>query len=287
MPEPTTSSAPTNVTDLLAHGAAQLQGDDARREAELLLQHALGRERAWLFAHARDAVAQDARARFDTLVLERARGVPVAHLLGRWGFWTLDLHVTADTLIPRPETELLVEAALARVPVDADVRLADLGTGSGAIALALARERPRAQVVATDASDAALAVARGNAASNGIGNVVFRSGDWLAPLAGERFHLIATNPPYIATDDPHLARGDLRFEPASALASGVDGLDAIRRIAAYAPAHLLPGGWLLLEHGFEQGAAVRVLLDDAGFDAVETLVDLEGRDRVTLGGIAF
>lgn len=283
MPESTTSSASPTVADLLARGAVQLAGDEARREAELLLVHALGRERAWLFAHARDAVDGGATARFDALIAQRARGVPVAHLLGTWGFWTLQLQVTADTLIPRPETELLVEAALARLPADASLRVADLGTGSGAIALALARERPRAHVIATDASDAALAVARDNAARNRVANVGFRGGDWFVPLAGERFDLIASNPPYIATDDPHLARGDLRFEPMTALASGADGLDAIRRIVADAPAFLTAGGWLLLEHGFDQGGAVLALLRDAGFENCETLRDLEQRDRVTLG----
>jgi release factor glutamine methyltransferase len=165
------------------------------------------------------------------------------------------------------------------------LRIADLGTGSGAIALALAHERPRAQVVATDASAAALEVAHGNADALRIGNLAFRHGDWLAPLAGERYDLIASNPPYIAAGDPHLGEGDLRFEPGAALASGDDGLDAIRAIARAAPAHLLPGGWLLLEHGWEQGAAVRALLQQAGFVDIATERDLEARDRVTLGRI--
>jgi release factor glutamine methyltransferase len=178
---------------------------------------------------------------------------------------------------------LLVELALTRLPQDRDLHVADLGTGSGAIALALAHERPRARVVATDASDAALAVARGNAEALGIDNIEFRRGDWLAPLAGARFDLVASNPPYIANEDPHLAVGDLRHEPLAALASGHDGLDAIRVIVRDAPAHLMAGGWLLLEHGLEQGPAVRDLLQAAGFDAVATEPDLEGRDRVTLG----
>jgi release factor glutamine methyltransferase len=194
--------------------------------------------------------------------------------------------VTPATLIPRVETELLVELALARLPRDRELRIADLGTGSGAIALALAHERPHARVVATDASDAALAVARGNADALGIGNIELRRGDWLAPLSGERFDLIAGNPPYIASDDPHLGAGDLRHEPVAALASGRDGLDAIRVIARDAPVHLVAGGWLLLEHGLEQGRAVRDLLDGAGFVAVATEPDLEGRDRVTLGRVS-
>lgn len=282
MPESSNDPCAT-LADCLAAGAARLHGDDARREAEMLLQHALGRDRAWLFAHARDPMPPEVQQRFETLLAARVRGKPVAHLLGERGFWTLSLRVTADTLIPRPETELLVEAALARLPADVRVHVADLGTGSGAIALSLASERPAATVIATDASGAALGIARDNARRNEIANVSFRHGDWLAPLASERFDLIASNPPYIADDDPHLQQGDLRFEPPTALASGADGLDAIRRIVGDAPAHLHPGGWLLLEHGLEQGAAVRALLSMRGFVDVETLQDIEARDRVTLG----
>jgi release factor glutamine methyltransferase len=182
-------------------------------------------------------------------------------------------------LIPRPETELLVDLALARKPAS----VLDLGTGSGAIALALKRHLPAARVVATDASAAALEIARGNATLNDIDNVEFRHGHWYAPLHGERFHLIASNPPYLADTDPHLARGDLRFEPLMALASGADGLDAIRQLARDALRHLLPDGWLLIEHGFEQGPVVRELLRAAALREVATLRDLEGRERVTLG----
>ena len=252
-------------------------------DAALLLAHALGKSRSWLFAHADDALGEAEAARFDVLLARRAAGEPVAYLTGWRGFWTLELAVTPATLVPRPETELLVDLALARLPVDAPVRVADLGTGSGAIALAIASERPRAQVLATDASSAALDVARGNAARNGIGNVAFRLGSWLQPLGEDTFDLIASNPPYIAEGDPHLARGDLRFEPAMALSCGADGLDAIRVIVRDAPACLRPGGWLLLEHGWEQGDAVRALLAAAGFVDVATERDLEQRDRVSLG----
>lgn len=252
-------------------------------EAELLLAHALGHSRTWLLAHADDGIAAEDVARYEALVERRMAGEPVAYLVGSRGFWTLDLAVTPATLIPRPETELLVELALARLPVDADARIADLGTGSGAIALSIAKERPRARVVATDASGEALDVARSNAKRNGIGNVEFRHGDWLSPLNGEKFDLIASNPPYIALGDPHLGEGDLRFEPATALSSGADGLDAIRGIVRHAPSHLCAGGWLLLEHGWEQGDAVRALLRDAGFVDVATERDLEGRDRASLG----
>ncbi|MFT4255570.1 MAG: peptide chain release factor N(5)-glutamine methyltransferase [Pseudoxanthomonas sp.] len=256
-----------------------------RADAELLLAHAAGRDRAWLFAHAGDELDAAQADAFSALVARRAGGEPVAYLIGRRGFWTLDLDVGPATLIPRPETELLVELALARLPADAPARVADLGTGSGAVALAIASERPLAAVIATDFSKPALAVAVGNAQRNGIDNVWFRRGSWCDALGRERFDLIASNPPYIAGADPHLGEGDLRFEPASALASGVDGLDAIREIVRDAPAHLASNGWLLLEHGWEQGEAVRGLLCDAGFAEVATERDLEGRDRVTLGRI--
>lgn len=264
---------------LLRDAASRIDGADAA----LLLAHALGRPRSWLYAHGDEEIDAAAADVFTALLARREAGEPVAYLTGHRGFWRFDLAVTPDTLIPRPETELLVELALARLPHARALRIADLGTGSGAIALALAHERPQAQVVATDASAAALAVARGNARTLGIANVAFRAGDWLAPLAGERFDLIAANPPYVADGDPHLAQGDLRFEPAAALSCGDDGLAAIRTIVRDAPAHLLPGGWLLLEHGWEQGAAVRGLLQAAGFTAIATERDLEARDRVSLG----
>lgn len=264
---------------LLCEARARIDSIDA----EWLLAHALERPRSWLYAHADEHVDAATRARFAALVERRAAGEPVAYLTRSRGFWNFDLRVTPDTLIPRPETERLVELALARLPDAAGVRIADLGTGSGAIALALACERPRAQVFATDASEPALAIARENAAALGIGNVRFGSGSWCSALEGGPFDLIASNPPYIADGDPHLAEGDLRFEPPGALASGHDGLDAIRAIAHEAPAYLAPGGWLLLEHGFGQGSAVRALLHGVGLVDVETARDLEDRERVTLG----
>ncbi|WP_315388634.1 peptide chain release factor N(5)-glutamine methyltransferase [uncultured Stenotrophomonas sp.] len=275
--------ASQEIRQLLADAARDLPGVEGRHEAELLLLHVLGRERGWLFAHATDVIDPASAAAFASLLQRRLAGEPVAYLLGRWGFWTLDLAVSPDTLIPRPETERLVELALERLPEGTPLRVADLGTGSGAIALALASERPQARVLATDMSAGALAVAAGNARTHQLENVEFREGSWHAPLAGERFDLIASNPPYIASGDPHLARGDLRFEPASALASGDDGLDDIRVIIAGAAAHLRPGGWLLLEHGWDQGDAIRALLEAAGFVEVATAVDLEQRDRVSLG----
>ncbi|HEL3865744.1 TPA: peptide chain release factor N(5)-glutamine methyltransferase [Stenotrophomonas maltophilia] len=280
-------SSPTqpSLRQVVAGASARLGGIDARHEAELLLLHVLERPRSWLFAHATDPLPATAQAAFEALLARRAAGEPVAYLTGRRGFWTLDLRVDAATLIPRPETELLVELALERLPSDRPLSVADLGTGSGAIALALASERPLAQVLATDASPGALAMAARNAAHHELRNVRFAEGgqDWYAPLQGARFALIASNPPYIASEDPHLQQGDLRFEPASALASGIDGLDDIRRIVAGAPEHLQPAGWLLIEHGWDQGAAIRTLFDAAGFADVQTQQDLEQRDRVTLG----
>ena len=250
-------------------------------DARLLLAHALQRSPTWLFAHGDDLIDQDGLDRFEALLARRAQGEPVAYLTGRRAFWSFDLMVSPQTLIPRPETERLVELALARIGPQSGLRMADLGTGSGAIALALAHERPQARVVAVDISAGALEVARANARSLGLSNIEFRIGDWLQPLDGERFDLIASNPPYIADCAPHLA--DLRYEPGPALASGRDGLDAIRAIVGDAPAHLHRGGWLLLEHGWDQGDAVRGLLQGAGYDSVETCRDLEDRDRVTLG----
>lgn len=273
----------SRVRDCLVAAALRLGGDEARLEAEVLLLHVLGKPRAWLYAHADDELAPAPREAFDALVARRAAGEPVAYLTGSREFWSLDLRVTPATLIPRADTERLVELALGRLPRDRVVDVADLGTGSGAIALAIAKERPQARVVATDASAAALAVAAANAARNTISNVEFAGGSWLAAVPGRQFDLIASNPPYIADDDAHLGRGDLRFEPRSALAAGVDGLDDIRCIVQTAPARLHTHGWLLLEHGHEQGAAVRALLLEAGFSDVATWQDLAGLDRVSGG----
>lgn len=277
-------NAAATVRGLLAAAAARLAASDAARlEVERIMAAALERPRSWLYAHG-DAVPGAAQAaRFAELVERRAAGEPLAYLIGSQGFWTLDLTVTPDVLIPRADTERLVELALQRIDPRVSTRVADLGTGSGAIALALASERPLAQVTATDASAAALAVAQDNARRLGLANVAFVQGDWTEALGAERFDLIASNPPYIRAGDPHLARGDLRHEPPAALASGDDGLDAIRTIVARAPAHLQRGGWLLLEHGYDQGAAVRALLEVAGMIEIDTARDIEARDRVSLG----
>lgn len=263
---------------------AGVDAAEARADAEILLAHLLCRDRTWLFLHVDDPLDAAAVARFEAVVARRRAGEPVAYLVGQRGFWRFDLEVTSDTLIPRADTECLVEQALAHLPVDRALRLLDLGTGSGAIALALALERPRASVVAVDLSAGAAAVARRNAQRLGLAaRVEVREGAWFAPVAGERFDLIASNPPYIESDDPHLVEGDLRFEPRTALASGADGLDDLRILVRDAPAHMEAGGWLLVEHGWRQGAAVRALFEAAGFNDVATATDLEGRDRVTSG----
>lgn len=271
------------VRDCLAAAAARLGGGEAPLEAEVLLQHVLGRSRAWLYAHAEDELAPAQAAAYAALVARRCAGQPVAYLTGTREFWSLRLKVTPATLIPRADTERLVELALERLPPGLPLQVADLGTGSGAIALAIAKERPLAQVAATDLSAAALAVAAENARDHGLVGLEFFHGPWLQPLRGRRFDLIVSNPPYIAADDSHLGRGDLRFEPSSALVAGADGLDDIRAIVAAAPVHLRPGAWLLLEHGYDQGAAVRALLQAAQFADSDTWQDLAGQDRVSGG----
>lgn len=273
----------TSVRALLAQLRAALPGDDAAREAEILATHALGRDRAWLFAHSDDAVDAARADAAMSLALRRASGEPIAYLIGRREFWSLDLRVTPDVLIPREDTELLVRTTLRHCPQGEKVDIADLGTGSGAIALAIANERPRARLVALDSSMAALDVARSNAKRLRIGNVEFVHSDWFEAIKERRFDIIVSNPPYIASNDAHLSTGDLRFEPAQALSSGLDGLDAIRRIARESPAHLRNGGMLAVEHGFEQGAAVGELLTLNGFVEIYTERDIEGRERVTGG----
>ncbi|MFC5743833.1 peptide chain release factor N(5)-glutamine methyltransferase [Dyella tabacisoli] len=271
------------MTELHQALAAASKRLDERVDAEVLLAHVVGKPRSWLIAHANDVLEPRMDEAYAALVERRAAGEPVAYITGRRGFWTLELEVTPATLIPRPETELLVELALKRLPEDQPLRVVDLGTGSGAIALAIAHERPRMQVTATDASGEALAVAQRNAERFDIANIRFKQGDWLTPLSGQRFALIVSNPPYIEAGDPHLGQGDLRFEPVTALASGHDGLDAIRHIVEAAREHLNPDGWLLLEHGWNQGPAVRELLNAQGYRDVFTALDLEGRDRVSGG----
>jgi len=256
----------------------------ARIEVQCLLQHVLDVPRVYLLAHPEQMLSETQQHDFDTLLVNRLRGEPIAHLLGEREFFGLNLKVTPATLIPRPDTELLVELALQRITQASAYRVLDMGTGSGAIALAIAKNKPNVEMVAVDASPEALSVAIQNARRLGIANVNFLQSDWFSALNDQRFDIIVSNPPYIASGDIHLSQGDLRFEPLSALASGVDGLDDIRRIISAAPQHLASNGWLLLEHGYDQAGSVRELLAQRGFVEVFSEKDIAGIERVT-GGI--
>lgn len=275
---------PQTFEQWLEHASARFAGhsDSPRLDAEILLAAALDKPRSHLVAWPDHLLEGEARARFGELVERRERGEPVAHILGRREFWSLPLRVTPDVLIPRPDTETLVEVTLESMPADTPLRVLDLGTGSGAIALALKFERPLSRVVATDASPAALEVARTNAADLNLA-VDFRAGRWWEPVAGERFDIIVSNPPYIAAADPHLATGDVRFEPKTALVAGAEGLDDIRAIATGAGDHLLPGGRLFIEHGYDQAAAVREIFAGAGLAGIRQSQDFGGNDRITCG----
>ncbi len=260
------------------------QADMARLDAELLLAFVLEKNRTWLRTWSEKTLTPQQHATYTALLARRQAGEPVAYLTGTQGFWSLQLQVTADTLIPRPETELLVEQALARIPPQEHWQIADLGTGSGAIALALATERPACRFTATDVSDASLAIARHNARRHNLGNVQFVKSHWFANLpSGQPYQMIVSNPPYIAEQDPHLARGDVRFEPEAALASGPDGLEALRHIIQQGHRYLVPGGWLLLEHGFDQQDAVLALMQATGYHDVADHLDLSGQPRLVLG----
>lgn len=277
------NSASSTISTLLAEATHRLPGASARLDAELLLAACLGRPRSYLYTWPEHAVAGEHRERFRTLLERRACGEPVAYLTGQREFWSLPLMVTPATLIPRPETETLVALALERIAPDAALHIADLGTGAGAIALAVASERPDCELVATDISEQALHIARENAARLAIGNVHFLAGSWCAPLGDLPFELILSNPPYVALHDPHLELGDVRFEPRVALRAGPEGLDALREIIAGAPAHLQADGWLLVEHGFDQGVAVTGLFQAAGYREISDHADDAGLSRVTLG----
>jgi release factor glutamine methyltransferase len=273
------------INDNLTVAIQQLNiaSDTPRLDAEVLLAHALNVTRTQLLTRGDKILSSIEQACFQQLLNRRLMGEPIAYIVGQREFWSLTFAVTPATLVPRPETELLVELALQKFSKEVTIKAADLGTGSGAIALAIAHERPDWQLVATDNRAAALALAKRNAAALQIGNVEFILSDWFEALGGKLFDLIISNPPYIAADDRHLMQGDVRFEPISALVSGADGLQDLRKMARQSWAYLLPGGWLLLEHGFEQAQFVRKLLVEAGYVEVASKCDLSGKERVTIG----
>jgi release factor glutamine methyltransferase len=256
----------------------------AALDAEILVAHAAGTGRSALAADPDRPLCPEELLALESLARRRLAGEPVAYLTGRQEFWSLELEVTPDVLVPRPETELAVERVLAALGDGGRPAVLDLGTGSGAIALAVADERPDAAVTATDVSAAALAVAQRNATRLGLRNLRFLEGSWFDPLAGSRFDVIVSNPPYVAAGDPALVA--LAREPRAALLGGIDGLDAIEAIVSAAPSHLEPGGWLIVEHGAAQGAAVRAHFAAAGLAAVATRRDLAGHERVTEGTLA-
>ncbi|MGB0444806.1 MAG: peptide chain release factor N(5)-glutamine methyltransferase [Porticoccaceae bacterium] len=274
-----------NISELLKL-SSQLTAisDSPQLDCELLLCYTLDVDRTWLRTWPEKEISQPLEAKFRALLEQRVEGQPIAYLIGSRGFWSMDLQVSKDTLIPRPETELLVELALGlELPKNSDGL--DLGTGTGAIALALASERPDMNFVAVDSQSGAVSLANKNCQALGLANVEIFQSDWFdsVQLTEDQFDLIVSNPPYISATDPHLQQGDVRFEPNTALVSGIDGLDDLKKIIAKSPFYLKPNGWLLLEHGFDQGSAVARLMSEAGFQKVVTHQDYNLIDRVTLG----
>lgn len=278
-----TQNIEKTIKAVLHFATSQLKTGEATLEARLLLQYVLKVNHPWLISHENDALGANIHEVFEALLKRRLKGEPIAHILGKREFYGLEFIVTPDTLIPRPDTETLVDAALEKIPMNQTCSLLDLGTGTGAIAIAIAIKRPQTQVVAVDASPTALAIAQTNAKKLNTKNVQFILSDWFSALQRQTFDLIVSNPPYIAEQDIHLKQGDLRFEPSSALIAGKDGLDCIRQIISQAALHLNPQGWLMLEHGYDQAKSVTQLLKDAGFDGVTSAADLSGILRVTSG----
>ncbi len=276
---------PLTIAQALRHAALRLsgQGDSPRLDAELLLGLALGVSRPALIVRGAEPLSAEAERAFDALLGRRLRGAPVAYLTGMREFWSLELTVTPDVLVPRPETERLVELALERLPEHRALSVLDLGTGSGAIALAIASERPRVCVTGVDLSEKALTVAMANARKLGLARIRWSAGSWFQAVAAERFDMIVANPPYVAADDPALQ--SLAAEPTLALTSGPTGLEAFERIIEGAPQHLNDGGWLLLEHGNTQAEDVALRLQERGFSHIRSHADHSGNARVTLGNL--
>lgn len=277
------ASDPVSIKQLLEQATRRLNTESARLDAEVLLAHVLQQPRSHFHAWPEKLLPAESHEQFDQLLQRRLKGEPVAYLTGKREFWSLALSVNTDTLIPRPETETLVAQALRRIPADQPQLIADLGTGSGAIALAIARERPHCEIIAVDIDEAAIETARLNAQRLDIHSIVFHTGDWCEPLTGMQLDMIVSNPPYIAESDPHLLSGDVRFEPRTALAAGAQGMDELRRIARCAVNYLQAGGWLLMEHGYDQGLLARQLLEGTGFTEVIDYTDDAGQDRVIAG----
>ena len=274
---------PPTVSEFLQTATRELQATSStpRLDAEVLVMHVCGLDRSGIITHGHRGLTDDQQYRLKKLIVRRWQGEPIAYITGTREFWSMEFNVSPATLIPRPETELLVEKALAPIPRDAEWTIADLGTGCGAIALALAKERPHCRVIATDISPQALEVARSNAMKFGLTNIEFREGNWFEPIADMQLDLMVSNPPYVRANDPHLDQGDVRFEPELALAAGPEGLDAIRQIALSAREHLNPDAWVLFEHGWDQAAAIGQLLHQLGYRNIVCYPDLGGRDRVT------
>jgi len=274
-----------NIAEALQYGYVELrEGDSPEIDSRILLCYLLDCPTSYLHAWSDKLLTDEQKTQWIALIEQRQQGYPVAYLMAKRGFWTFDLKVTADTLIPRPDTELLVSLALEKLKPA--MRVADLGTGSGAIALSLAYEQPAAQIFAMDFSMAALLVAKENALNHQLNNVSFWRGSWLTAVADKSFDMVVSNPPYIEASDIHLSQGDVRFEPLSALASGVDGLDDIRLIVRQAQRCLKTSGWLMVEHGYDQAIKVQQLFREAGFSEVSSQQDFGGNDRVTIGIVA-